>query len=371
MAAHTKVIPNNCVSEIKVPRIVESAYGVDYNPVLGLYATFNYDFDKGISVWDPTSGKVVAENIGGVGEAFRDVLFVPGDRILVSSAHFGQSRSGSLEIFNLDKDKSDSAEFVKEDEDKDEDEDEGGYKDEGVVLANFLTENEDLDLPSPCPGALAWSPARNLLLAGEHNKYSGGGVYEIFIDWDNLKVLKSREIIPEVEDDDSNIILLCCSPDYKVTTFSYDQAILSSAKVSFNSEGEAEIQAQEKITYYVLNGEEKHIGEGLAGLVHDGKNLIIANEDEIVLLESMTEGSIAHLIASGVKYPGQIRLNHEGQLMVCEGEVIKLFDYKCNLRSLQDICRCHIRKTIHADYMDKVNGLEIPSMLKNYLLFKY
>jgi len=34
-----RVLANNCVSEIKVPKDVESAHTVDYNPVLGLYAT--------------------------------------------------------------------------------------------------------------------------------------------------------------------------------------------------------------------------------------------------------------------------------------------------------------------------------------------
>ena len=71
----------------------------------------------------------------------------------------------------------------------------------------------------------------------------------------------------------------------------------------------------------------KEIGQEVTGLVHDGQNLIIANEDEIVFLESMTEGSKAHLIASGVNSTGQMRINHEGQLMVCEEKVIKLFEY--------------------------------------------
>ena len=74
MAAHTKAISNNCVSEIKVPQSVENAYGVDYNPVLGLYATFDYDVI--VSVWNPVSGKVVAQ-FRGFGENFLDVLFVP------------------------------------------------------------------------------------------------------------------------------------------------------------------------------------------------------------------------------------------------------------------------------------------------------
>ena len=53
------VLENNCVSTIEVPSNVESAEGFDYNPVLNLYATFNYK--NGLSVWVPRSGKVVAQ----------------------------------------------------------------------------------------------------------------------------------------------------------------------------------------------------------------------------------------------------------------------------------------------------------------------
>ena len=53
------VLENNCVSTIEVPSNVESADGFDYNPVLNLYATFNYK--NGLSVWEPRSRKVVAQ----------------------------------------------------------------------------------------------------------------------------------------------------------------------------------------------------------------------------------------------------------------------------------------------------------------------
>ena len=56
--------------------------------------------------------------------------------------------------------------------------------------------------------------------------------------------------------------------------------------------------------------------------------------------------------------------------MVCEEKVIKLFEYNCNPRSLQHLCRHNIRKTICTDYRDKVNSLEIPSILKDLLLYK-
>ena len=366
MAAHEhKVIPNNCVSEIKVPTRVLNANGVDHNPALGLYVTFNNYFD-GVSVWNPMSGKVVAE-FGGMGENFCDALFVPGNRIVVSSSevHHG----GAVQIFNLDKNKCNSAESVKEDDDEDtEDEHEDEGEDEDAKSAELVIEDKYLTMTYP--GAIALSPRRNLLVTDAFN--GGEGVNEISLDWDNLKVLKSREIIPGDEEAESGITLLCCSPDFKVATFTDYPPILSTAKVCMTSEEEVQIQEQEKITYYRLDGQEHQIDEGIVGLVHDGENLIMANDNEskIVLLESMTEGSNAHLVASDVKPTGQMRINSEGQLIVCEGSVLKLFEYKCNPRSLQDLCRCHVRKTIWTGYIDKINTLEIPSVLKNFLLFK-
>ncbi len=362
MAEHSKVIPNNCVSEIKIPRSVGRAHGVDYNPVLDLYATF--DYDERVSLWNPVSGSVVAE-LRGFG-ALHDPLFVPGNRIAVSSSDLYVQRD--IKIFDLGQVIPNSAEFVKGDNDSDrEDEGDEEEDEDEDSTAEIIIEDKNFLMPD-MPGAIALSPApgRNLLVTDTH----GGCVYEIFIDWDTLKVLKWREVFPEDEEVECGIHLLCCSADFKVTIFSFDLPFISTVKVCLNSEGKVELQEQEKITYYMLNGEEKRIDKNVTGLVHDGENLIIANEGEIVLLESTTEGSNAHLIASDVKPTGQIRLNHEGQLIVCEEKVIKLFEYKCNPRSLQDLCRCLVRKAICSGYIDKVNSLVIPSLLRNYLLFK-
>ena len=178
-----KVIPNNCVSEIKIPASVETASGVDYNPVLGLYATFNYD--DGVSVWNPLSGKVVAE-FEELGENFRDTLFVPGNRLAISSSegHHG----GIIEICTVGEDKSDSTEF----------------------------EIDSEDIPVTYPGAIALSPGGNLLVT---DAFNSDGVYEMFMDWHDLKVLKSREIIPVHEEAESGIELLSCSRDFEVATY--------------------------------------------------------------------------------------------------------------------------------------------------------
>jgi len=261
-----------------------------------------------------------------------------------------------------DDDDDDDEDAEEDDEDLDEVEDEDAKSAKLVIEDKYLT--------MTYPGAIALSPRGNLLVT---EAFSGGeGVYEIIVDWDNSKVLKSSEIIPGDEKAESGITLLCCSPDFKVAMFSDSPPILSSAKVCMDSEKEVQIQEQERITYYMLNGQENQIDEGIVGLVHDGENLIIADNDasKIVLLESMTEGSNVHLVTSDVKPTGKMKINHEGQLIVCEEEVLKLFEYRCNPRPLQDLCRSHVRKTICTGYKNKINSLEIPSVLKNFLLFK-
>ena len=346
-----KTFGNNRVSKIKIPEGVKSGHGFDYNPVLDLYATMHDD--DGISVWSPVSGKVTAEcNLGLDGDLH--MLFLPGDRIAISYSE--PYNTGDIFIFSLEKStfelKLDSAEL-------------------------------DIKVPSLCyPGAIALSPERNILVTGSEGLDPDSGLYEICMDWDNLKVLKTRKIcIPEGEESEYGIDQLCDSPYFKVITNHHENSsTLSISKVCFNSEGEDEREDEEEekihlemveqatITYYMLDGEVKLIDD-ITGFVHDGKNLIIANGDEIVLLESITEGSNAHRIATGVEPLWQLRLNHKGQLIVCEEEAIKLFEYNCSPRSLQDLCRCCVRKTISTGYVDAVKGLEIPSTLKEYLLY--
>ena len=109
------------------------------------------------------------------------------------------------------------------------------------------------------------------------------------------------------------------------------------------------------------------------GVVHDGEHLIIGNGDEVVLLESMSEGSTAHLIAD-VKVNDFVKagvgINEKGQLMVCNDTVIKVFEYNCNPRTLMALCRCNIRKNTPNDYRSRVNTLAIPQVLKDYLLYE-
>ena len=363
-----KVLANNCVSTVKIPEGVNSGNGVSYNPVLGLFVTM--DFNEGISVWNHVSGGKMAEcDLGQDGDLNMSLL--PGNRVAVSCSVL--YNGGSVKIYSLEKDTFDVSEL-------------------------------ELKVPSlTYPGVIALTPQKSLLVAG--SVQLDPGLYEIFMDWNSLKVLKMREIcvpLPDEEDEEyGGIGLLCGSPDGKVIRAEYefeDYEALSSliiAKISLTCErkeqgNEDEDEDEEKkefeqfkmqdeatISYYMLDGEENHI-DNLRGFIHDGQNLIIAEGEKIVLLESLTEGSNAQLIVSGLKPAEEdsrkevgMNLNHKGQLMVCDDkEFIKVFEYRCRLRSLQDICRCFIVDTIHTGYSDKVKSLAIPSTLKDYLLYK-
>jgi len=97
-----RVLANNCVSEIKVPKDVESAHTVDYNPVLGLYTTVNRERGR-VFVWNPVTEEVVA-SLSTTCDGFSGAIFLPGDRVGVSasSTHHG----GDMEIHTLDGKKS-------------------------------------------------------------------------------------------------------------------------------------------------------------------------------------------------------------------------------------------------------------------------
>ena len=372
-----KVLANNCVSKVKIPKGkgVNRGNGVSYNPVLGLFVTV--DFYEGVSVWNHVSGEVMAKCDLKTGF---DVSLLPGNRVALSFES-GPHYAGSVLISSLEKDTFDDFEL-------------------------------ELKVPSSTdPGVIALTPQKSLLVAS--SVQVDPVLHEIFMDWNNLKVVEMREIIvplPEEEDEeDREIGLLCCSSDGKVILAEYEvgqcealSSLIITGKISLSCEkisrsferkglgSEDEDEDEEKkeleqfkmqeeatISYYMLDGEENHI-DNLRGFIHDGQNLIIAEGEKIVLLESLTEGSNAQLIVSGLKPAEEdsrkevgMNLNHKGQLMVCDDkEFIKVFEYRCRLRSLQDICRCFIVDTIHTGYSDKVKSLAIPSTLKDYLLYK-
>ena len=179
-----KVLANNCVSKIKFPKGkgVNRGNGVSYNPVLGLFVTV--DFYEGVSVWNHVSGEVMAECDPKTGFS---VSLLPGNRVALSYES-GPHYTGSVEIHSLEKDTFDFFEL-------------------------------ELKVPSSIdPGVIALTPQKSLLVAS--SVQVDPVLYEVLMDWNNLKVVKMREIIvplPEEEDEeDRQIGLLCCSPDGKV-----------------------------------------------------------------------------------------------------------------------------------------------------------
>ena len=75
---------------------METVNGFDYNPVL--------DDDHGVFVWNPAGGQVVAKFNDCLGDGPRDTLFLPGDRVGVSSSEARHGRS--VEIYTFGKGKS-------------------------------------------------------------------------------------------------------------------------------------------------------------------------------------------------------------------------------------------------------------------------
>ncbi|XP_029185653.2 uncharacterized protein LOC114953548 [Acropora millepora] len=347
-----RVLTNNCVSEIKVPKDVESAHTVDYNPVLGLYATVNRECGR-VFVWNPVSEEVVA-SLSTTCDGFSGAIFLPGDRVGVSASetHHG----GDVEIHTLD-----------------------GKKSRCLKM-------EGDQLHTTYPGPIALSPRKTLLLADVEDNCRE--IVEVFVDCDNLKVLKyctidlsppKHEEDEEEEDDMCGTDFLCCLPDFKIISYEQGKWGLSVAKVRTFSKEEVRCEERYTITYYMLEDQKKELkgihdeDSPVYGVTHDSEHLIIGNGDEVVLLESMTEGTTAHLIADVKVYDfGQagVRINEKGQLMVCNDTVIKVFEYNCNPRTLMALCRCNIRKITPNDYRSWVNTLAIPQLLKDYLLYE-
>ena len=345
-----RVLANNCVSEVKIPKKIESAHTVDYNPVLGLYATVNRDRGR-VFVWNPVTEEVVV-SFSTTSDGFSEAIFLPGDRVGVSASE--PNHGGSVKIYSID-----------------------GKKSRRLKI-------ERDQLPTTYPGPIALSPRKTLLLADA--EYNCAEISEIFVDWDNLKVLKSSTINlstskheedEEEEDEIYGTYFLCCLPDFKIISYELGSRGLSVATVRAISKEEVRCEERHSITYYMLEGQKKELKGiddcSVYGVVHDGEHLIIGNEDEVVLLESMTEGSTAHLIADvEVNDFGQagVRMNEKGQLMVCNDTVIKVFEYNCNPRTLMSLCRSNIRKNTPNNYRRKVNTLTIPQVLKDYLLYE-
>lgn len=160
-----RVILNNCVFEIKYLKSIVRVDGVDYNLVLNLFVMFNYNYD-GVCVWDFFIGKVLVR-FDELGENFCDVLFLLGNYLVVSllEVYYG----GCIKICF--------------------------FEDGKFVFVKFVIDFEDFFVDYL--GVIVLFLGRNFFV---FEVFNGGDFYEVLIDWDNLKVLKLREIIFLIEE---------------------------------------------------------------------------------------------------------------------------------------------------------------------------
>ena len=328
---------DNCISNYKLPKEAGSANSVDYNSELGLFATM--DVEEGVFVWNPQNRKVVA-HFEKDWDGICDLLFLPGEFLAISE---GEGNHGSDIRFISLKDVAEPVAF----------------------------EINDRDLQLQYPGGMALSPDNMLLVAEAY----GPEVCKIQIDFDNEKVLENQSIWMCEEAEEMGIENLCCSSNWNICCSSYEEEFLSCVDVKFSSSGEVELSNTKCITQCIINGETQEFGK-VVGMAHDGENILVATESNVTLLESVTEGSKAHIIASGISLNGQIRLNNKDQLMVCDDDkFIKVYDYK-GPKTLQGLCRYQINNTFklggkrQVSKERKVNGLPIPTNLKEYLLYR-
>ena len=153
--------------------------------MLGLYATVNRERGR-VSVWNPVTKEVVA-SLSTTCDGFSGAIFLPEDRVGVSAS--STDHGGDVEIHTLD-----------------------GKKSRPLKI-------EEDQLHTTYPGPIALSPRKTLLLADLEDNCRE--IVEIFVDWDNLKVLKyctidlSTPKDEEEEDDMRGTDFLCCLPDFK------------------------------------------------------------------------------------------------------------------------------------------------------------
>ena len=192
--------------------------------MLGLYATVNRERGR-VSVWNPVTEEVVA-SFSTTCDGLSRVIFLPGDRVGVSASttHHG----GDVEIHTFD----------------------------GKKCRCLKIEGDQLR--TTYPGPIALSPRKTLLLADVEDNCRE--IVAIFVDWDNLKVLKSSTIDlstpkheedEEEEDDMCGTDFLCCLPDFKIISYELGNWGLSVAKFCAISQEEVRCEERHSITYYV------------------------------------------------------------------------------------------------------------------------
>lgn len=154
-----KVLRDKCVRSILVPTLAKSGHKVAYNPVVDLYMTM--DIYDGISAWNPDTEKVI--NITSFGAAgCLDFVLAPGNRVAFSYSE--ADHRGIVEIYSLEKLGRNS-------------------RPKPVLKLKKAVKPKD-------PEKMAMSSHHSLLIM---NGFDFDHIFEIFIDWDDLKVIKTSK----------------------------------------------------------------------------------------------------------------------------------------------------------------------------------
>ncbi|KAK3733230.1 hypothetical protein QZH41_002000 [Actinostola sp. cb2023] len=253
---------DNCVRVIKVP--TGNINRFDYSSELNLVASSEFA-SSSATVWNPDTGEIVKEIE--LMECHADILFLAGQYIGVP---WDEANHGSgLAIYDIDS---------------------------GEQVLDII---ECYD--GQCITA-AMTPHKSLVIGGS-------GLTEFSLDFEKKKMIEKKRIC----DTDDNVCYMCCSKDsyticycilYEGTLKCLD--VLEFASEIKDSESYSESDAtkavttEETIEDCFINGEEH--GLCVRSLVHDGEYIIVAGDDEIIALESATEGSVGHVIVSIVGF---------------------------------------------------------------------
>lgn len=407
-----KVLANNCVSTIAVPNKTKlhTGHKVAYNPILNLFVTMNCD--EGISVWNPITGKVIELTDLGA-DGCLDMVIARENHVAMSYSE--GNHGGVVYVYSLENLSEDlERKPVLEIESSSLPSHPGmialsprnsllivdGMLDFGDVIYDifvdwkkndfftmrFLTNEPPLsEEEGLAMGCLCCTPDYTVVqgVVDEEDDSWALLVYVNSPKVDQSKEDKEKSEENNKEEEKSEVEEREKNEEGRETEKNEEDE--ETEKNGEEKETEKNEEEEEKIVkseddiemerhlidHCILDGVEYkllHVTE----FVHDGQNLILADGDKILLLETLSNGSTAHLIASGLTSIRKgLGINHKGQLMVCDGcDSIKFFDYKCNPRSLQDLCRCCILETISSNYSENVKTLSLPETLSDYLLFK-
>lgn len=317
---------NKCIQEIKCPNGC-GILAYDYSCELNLIASFGSILQI-VFIWDPDTREIVKE-IDLMMDFYNDVIFLAGPYIAVTC--HDPLWTGFC-VYSIDS----GRRIIK-------------------VVEDECPKND-------------YDGCNKINLSPKNEIIFSGCMIEYFLDLNTKKVVNKRHL-----HDWCSVLTMCCSK------FSYTICIAGDdpeegfqcLNVEFSSNGKAS-STVEHVTHCMIGGKKRVFEGKVTGLAHDGENIIVATQDDIIVLESANEGSIGHVIVSSgfsSHCDGQIRVNHKNQLMVSNcSNVIEVYEYK-QYDTLQACCR-HVINSILKQNKEKINKLPLPNLVKNYLLYQ-